>query len=64
MDYRIVNKEAFAVLADVKRFPYEDAKSLVPQFWQEHFASGKARSSWAPTASTSTRRWLRKTLNT
>lgn len=41
MDYKIVNKEAFAVLADVKRFPYEGAKSLVPQFWQEHFASGK-----------------------
>lgn len=64
MDYRIVSKEAFTVLADVKRFPYEDAKSLVPQFWQEHFASGKARSSWVPTASTSTRRWLRNTLNT
>lgn len=41
MDYKIVNKEAFTVLADVKRFPYEGAKALVPQFWQEHFASGK-----------------------
>lgn len=41
MDYKIENKEAFTVLANVKKFPYEGAKALVPQFWKEHFASGK-----------------------
>lgn len=41
MDYKIVRKEAFTVLANSKVFPYEGAKENVPQFWQEHFASGK-----------------------
>lgn len=41
MDYKIVRKEAFTVIANSKVFPYEGAKENVPQFWQEHFASGK-----------------------
>lgn len=41
MDYRIEKKEAFAVLANAKTFPYEDAKEQVPLFWQEHHMSGK-----------------------
>lgn len=43
MDYKIVKKEAFTVLADAKRFSYEGAKEMVPQFWQEHFQSGKGK---------------------
>ena len=39
MDYKIVRKEAFTVIANSKVFPYEGAKENVPQFWQEHFAS-------------------------
>ncbi|MGN0335790.1 MAG: GyrI-like domain-containing protein [Lachnospiraceae bacterium] len=41
MDYKIVKKEAFTVLANAKTFPYEGAKEIVPQFWQEHFQTGK-----------------------
>lgn len=41
MDYKIVKKEAFTVIASAKTFPYEGAKEIIPQFWQEHFQSGK-----------------------
>ena len=41
MDYKIVKKEAFTVIANAKTFPYEGAKETIPQFWQEHFQSGK-----------------------
>ena len=41
MDYKIVKKEAFTVLANARTFPYEGAKENVPLFWQEHFQSGK-----------------------
>ncbi|NLK97669.1 MAG: AraC family transcriptional regulator [Epulopiscium sp.] len=41
MDYRIMKKEAFTVLGNVREFSYEGAKEVVPQFWQEHFSSGK-----------------------
>ena len=40
MDYKIVKKEAFTVIANAKTFPYEGAKEVVPQFWQEHFQAG------------------------
>lgn len=32
---------AFTVIANAKTFPYEGAKEIVPQFWQEHFQTGK-----------------------
>ena len=41
MDYKIVRKEEFTVIANAKTFPYEGAKENIPQFWQEHFQSGK-----------------------
>ena len=41
MDYKIVKKDAFTVIANAKTFPYEGAKEAVPQFWQEHFGDGK-----------------------
>ncbi|MCI5679588.1 MAG: AraC family transcriptional regulator [Bacteroidales bacterium] len=41
MDYKIVKKEAFTVIANAKEFPYEGAKEIVPKFWQEHFQTGK-----------------------
>lgn len=43
MDYRIEKKEAFTVIANAKVFPYEGAKEIVPQFWQEHFQTGKGK---------------------
>ncbi|WP_341876569.1 AraC family transcriptional regulator [Defluviitalea saccharophila] len=41
MDYRIMKKEAFTVLGNAREFFYVGAKEVVPQFWQEHFSSGK-----------------------
>ena len=41
MDYKIGRKEEFTVIANAKTFPYEGAKESIPQFWQEHFQSGK-----------------------
>lgn len=41
MDYKIVRKEEFTVIANAKTFSYEGAKESIPQFWQEHFQSGK-----------------------
>jgi len=43
MDYKIVKKEAFTVIANAKTFPYEGAKETVPQFWQEHFQAGMGK---------------------
>lgn len=43
MDYRIVKKGAFTVLGASKEFSYTNAKQTIPQFWQEHYASGKGK---------------------
>ena len=43
MDYTIVKKDAFTVIANAKTFPYEGAKEIVPQFWQEHYQAGMCR---------------------
>ena len=43
MDYRIVKKEAFTVLAVSKEFDYENAKQTIPLYWQEHYASGNGK---------------------
>ncbi len=40
-DYKILNKDAFTVIADAKKFNYEGAKENVPLFWKEHFKTGK-----------------------
>lgn len=43
MDYRIEKKEEFTVIGNAKTFTYENAKEIIPQFWQEHYASGKSQ---------------------
>lgn len=43
MDYRIVKKEAFTVIAVSKQFTYESAKEDIPKFWQEHYAKGNGQ---------------------
>lgn len=43
MDYKIVKKEAFTVIANMKTFSYEGAMETVPQFWQAHFKEGKGK---------------------
>lgn len=41
MDYKIIEKEAFTVLASGSRFKYESCKEEIPKFWEEHYESGK-----------------------
>lgn len=43
MDYRIVKKDAFTVIAASKQFKYENAKEDIPKFWQEHYAKGNGK---------------------
>lgn len=43
MDYKIEKKGAFTVIANAKTFDYENAKEVVPKFWQEHYESGKGK---------------------
>lgn len=40
MDYRIMEKEAFTVVAASRMFAYETAKEKIPAFWTEHYQSG------------------------
>lgn len=40
MDYKIEKKDSFTVLGHAAKFPYDNAKKLVPEFWQEHFSHG------------------------
>lgn len=41
MEYRIVEKEPFAVMGASVKLPYDSAAVEVPKFWQEHFKRGK-----------------------
>lgn len=41
MDYRIVDKASFTVMGVSKVFHYEGAASEIPQFWAEHFQTGR-----------------------
>lgn len=41
MDYKIIEKEAFTVLASGSRFKYDSCKEEIPKFWQEHYEYGK-----------------------
>lgn len=49
MDYKIEKKEAFKVIANKKTFAYENAKEVVPGFWQEHYQTGKGKTQSNPT---------------
>ncbi len=41
MDYKIVEKESFTVLGNVRSFDYENAMEQIPGFWTEHYRTGK-----------------------
>lgn len=43
MDYRIVKKESFIVMGPLKSFTYENAKTDIPKFWQEHYKKGNGK---------------------
>lgn len=41
MDYKIIEKDEFAVIASSRVFKYENAQAEIPKFWDEHYQSGK-----------------------
>jgi len=41
MDYKIIEKDPFAVIGASKVFKYETAKVEIPAFWNEHYRTGK-----------------------
>ncbi|MEE1019307.1 MAG: AraC family transcriptional regulator [Acutalibacteraceae bacterium] len=43
MNYKIVEKESFTVLAVSKYFDYENCKKEIPEFWKEHFEKGNGK---------------------
>ncbi len=43
MDYKIVKKEAFIVLATSREFSYKNAKEDIPLYWEEHYAEGNGK---------------------
>lgn len=43
MDYRLAKKESFTVIAAAKTFSYDGAKTVIPQFWEEHYAKGNGK---------------------
>lgn len=40
MDYRIISKEAFKVLAKTKFFAADNSQKEIPKFWAEYFSDG------------------------
>lgn len=43
MNYKIIDKESFTVLAVSKKFDYENCKQEIPLFWQEHYEKGNGK---------------------
>lgn len=43
MNYKIVKKDSFTVLAVSKEFSYENCKNEIPSFWKEHYEKGNGR---------------------
>lgn len=43
MDYKIVKKDSFTVMGIERCFSYENAKTEVPEFWEEHVRSGNGK---------------------
>ncbi len=41
MDYKIVEKDSFTVMGVSKVFKYSTAKDKIPEFWKEHYKTGK-----------------------
>lgn len=43
MNYKIVDKESFTVLAVSRIFEHENCKQEIPKFWDEHYAKGNGK---------------------
>jgi len=41
MDYKIVEKDSFTVMGASKSFQYDRAFTEIPEFWSEHYQTGK-----------------------
>ena len=43
MDYKIIEKDSFEVVGSSRLFSYDNAKTEIPKFWNEHFQTGKGK---------------------
>lgn len=43
MDYKLTKKESFTVMGVMKKFSYDGAKSVIPEFWKEHYEKGNGK---------------------
>ena len=43
MDYKIIEKDSFTVMGISKVFSYDNATTEIPQFWTEHYQTGKEK---------------------
>ncbi|MCR3757466.1 AraC family transcriptional regulator [Clostridium felsineum] len=43
MDYKIVEKDSFTIIGVSKVFKYDNATKEIPQFWKEHYETGKGK---------------------
>lgn len=43
MDYKIVEKDSFTVIGASRVFKYDTAKAEIPQFWKEHYQTGRSK---------------------
>lgn len=43
MDYRFSKKDSFTVMGVLKKFSYDGAKTVIPEFWKEHYAKGNGQ---------------------
>ncbi len=41
MDYKIIEKDSFTVMGASRMFKYDSAPTEIPQFWTEHYQTGK-----------------------
>lgn len=43
MEYKLVKKDSFMVMGVLKEFSYDNAKTVVPEFWKEHYEKGNGK---------------------
>lgn len=43
MEYKLVKKDSFVVMGVLKEFSYDSAKTVIPEFWKEHYEKGNGK---------------------
>lgn len=43
MDYKLTKKDSFTVMGVMKKFSYDGAKEVIPEFWKEHYEKGNGK---------------------